>query len=354
MALRLLLRQDSSVPGGGHALLYLQGASRAPADARLVIRRLAPEAWLGPAGWQQTRAEVTVEGPERAEGADLLRLGPAVVDRIAPWTKVEVTLPSLNESQVVVWPTLEQSPGGGAGAGLVAFGGRRPTGRQEPRLVQPAPEPPAPEPEPLPPPAPTPVLAADPPITPPPQKKRKRRAWPWVLLALLLAVAGLGVWQWQTGEPERLLCQWGVPEMGILTCEKLVVDACPATLPLDQRSDCYLKALDAAALFALAEQLGVSGKPGERDLAWTLFAALEDRGYAPATFELGLCYDPLLPQGCSLQPRLAANARQALEHYTRADAAGAAEAKARIGALCGWLNGQTDLAAQAAKLEFCK
>jgi hypothetical protein len=354
MAIRLLLRQDPAVPGGGHALLYLQGAAKAPADARLVIRRLAPEAWLGPAGWQPTRAEIAAEGPERGEGSLFLKLGPAVVDRIQPWTKVEVTLPSLGESQLLVWPALEQSPGGGAHGGLVV-GGRRPSPQREPRIV-PAPEPPPlpePEPPPLPAPAPAPFLAADPPRHPP-RKPRKPRAWPWVLLALLPVAGGLAVWQWQTGEPERILCELGVPEMGILTCAPPVVDSCPATLPLDQRSDCYLKALDADALFALAEQLGMSGLPGERDLAWTLFAALGERGYAVATFELGLCYDPLLPQGCSLQPRLTANARQALEHYSRADAAGAAEARTRIGALCGWLVGQTDIAAQAAKQEFCK
>jgi len=351
MAIRLLLRQDPAVPGGGHALLFLQGAATAPADARLVIRRLAPEAWLGPAGWQQTRAEVTASGPEPGEGAQVLKLGPAVVDRIPPWTKVEVTIPSLGASQVLVWPTLEQSPGGGGSGGLVVGGRRPPPTRGEPRIVPaPAPEP---VPEPAPPaPAPAPLLAADPPA--PPAPKRRRRAWPWVLLALLLVAGGLAVWQWQTGEPERILCDLGVPELGILTCAAPAVDACPASLPLDQRSDCYLKSLDAAALFALAEQLGVSGQPGERDLAWTLFAALSDRGFAAATFELGLCYDPLLPQGCSLQPRLTANPRQALELYTRADAAGAAEAKARIGALCGWLGGRTDLAEQAAKQEFCK
>src|SRR5690606_5521512 len=155
------------------------------------------------------------------------------------------------------------------------------------------------------------------------------------------------VWQWQTGEPERLLCEWGVPDLGILTCEEPVAEICPATLTAPQRVECLLRSLDAAALFALAEQLGVSRRPGERDIAFGLFAELSKRGYAPAMFELGLCYDPLLPQGCSLQPRLSPNARQALEHYTRAEAAGAAEAKVRLQALCGWLGAQGDLASQA-------
>ena len=50
-------------------------------------------------------------------------------------------------------------------------------------------------------------------------------------IAVLLTAGCLAVWQWQTGEPERILCDLGVPEMGILTCAQPVVEACPATLP---------------------------------------------------------------------------------------------------------------------------
>ena len=122
----------------------------------------------------------------------------------------------------------------------------------------------------------------------------------------------------------------------------------PPTLPIEQRQACLVKSLSPEALFRLAEQLGGTGVKAERDLAWFLFSTLADRDFAPAKRELGLCYDPLLPEGCSLQPRLAANARQALQYYR------AARAESEATALCQWLQPRGDLESQAAFAEFCK
>lgn len=356
---RLLIRQDPSVPAGGHALLFLQGAGRAPSGTALVIRRRQPpEAYLTASGWQQTPGEIAAESLERGEdGTPVFRLGPAVVDRIDPHAKVEIQIPSLGLGQLVVWPVLHQSSLGTLPTGAYVAGGTAPRLRPpggikppEPRLRPPAPpeEPPpveaatpaAPEPE-----APPPTLSAperDPVVAPPP---RRRRAWPWILLGLLVMVAaGLGLWQYRDRGPEKLLCEWG-----LLDC---VTDPCPAIAgqSVRQRADCYLANLEAVEAFARAEALGES----DRDLAWALFDALGGRGYAPALLELGLCYDPLLPEGCSLKPRLASNARQALEHYRRAAEAGAAEAAAPQAALCSWLAGQSDLQSQAARQSYCQ
>jgi len=352
--LRLIVSQDPRHPAGGHAILTVQGASRAPGDLKLVIRRRQPpEHYLGPEGWQPTAAEIAADGQEREGGGQALLLGPAIVDRIKPYTKLEIVLPSLGQQGTLVWPELRQSPEGYLPTGGYVAGGTLPKGgekqgmkppeRREPTLraaapaAEPATEEAAAE-EPLvlqPDPAPT--LVAEPKTQ---RTKPKPAVWPWLLLLLVLTVGGLAVWEFADHGPRRLLCEWGV-----IDC---AVDPCPATLPIEERQACLVKSLSPEALFALAEQLGSTGVRAERDLAWYLFSTLADRGFAPAQRELGLCYDPLLPQGCSLQPRLAANARQALQHYR------AAQAETEAAALCQWLQSRSDLESQAASAEFCK
>lgn len=348
--LRLIVSQDPRHPAGGHAILLLQGASRAPGDLRLVIRRRQPpEHFLGSEGWQPTATEIAAEGQENEGGGTTLLLGPAIVDRIKPYTKLELLVPSLQQTGTLVWPELRQSPEGylptgGYVAGGVKPGtgekqGMKPPERREPVLRAPAPAPePAPVEEPLVlQPEPPPKLVAEPKPVP---RKNKIGLWPWLLLLLVLVVGGLAAWQFIERGPEKLLCQWGV-----IDCS---VDPCPATLPIGDRQACLVKSLSPDELFRLAEQLGTTGVKGDRDLAWFLFSTLADRDYAPAKRELGLCYDPLLPEGCSLQPRMAANARQALQYY-RANKSDA-EAKA----LCQWLQPRGDLESQAAFAEFCK
>jgi len=352
---RLLIRQDPRVPAGGHALLYLQGGGHAPAGTALVIRRRQPpEAYLTASGWQQTPGEIAADSLEReADGTPVFRLGPAVVDRIDPHTKVEIQIPSLGLGQLVVWPVLQQSALGTLPTGAYVAGGTLPRLRapggfkpQEPRLRPPAPaEEPAVEPPPPAPEAPPPTLSAperDPVVLPPP---RRRRAWPWILLGLLvMALAGLGLWQYRDKGPERLLCDWG-----LIDC---VTNPCPVVAgeSVRQRAECYLANFEAAEAFARAEAFGES----DRDLAWAIFDALGGRGHAPALVELGLCYDPLVPEGCSVAPRVASDARQALEHYRRAAEAGATEAAAPKAALCAWLAGQNDLESQAALQSYCQ
>lgn len=183
---RFLIRQDPAVPAGGHALLYLQGAGRLPEDAKLVVRRRQPpEDFLAASGWQSVPAELTPEGQrQEADGTPVLLLGPAVVDRIRPHTKVELQVPALGLSQLVVWPALTQSPlgllptaayvAGGSQPGKRASGGIAPPARREPPpLATPAEEPateepPAPEPQE----PPTPLIV-DPPDAPRPAPRRR-------------------------------------------------------------------------------------------------------------------------------------------------------------------------------------
>lgn len=348
---RLILRADPAYPAGGHALLYLQGATRSPADAALILRRLTPpEGYLAPNGWQATESVLMADELGRDEnGTPVLHLGPQVVNQVAPHLKVEVTLPSLGLKQLLVWPPLPQSPEEYLPtAGHVAGGApaRRkpvpasPPPQEEPPAPPPVEEPPAPvvpEREPI-------VQSEDEEESPPP--RRRRRLWLWMLLLLLLIGGGLAAWQILTDEPRRLLCAWG-----LLDCQATV---CPESAPPRERADCLIGDLGAQEAFALAEQLGGTGKAEERNLAWLLLDGLARRNHAPAYLELGLCFDPLLPEGCSLRPRLAANARQALDNYRRATGLGASDAGLHIDKLCEWLNQQTDLQSQATAQEFCR
>lgn len=364
---RFLVRQDPAVPAGGHALLYLQGARELPEGLRLVIRRRQPpEDYLGAAGWQSAPAEVAPEALRReGDGTPVIALGPAVVDRIKPHSKIEIAIPALGLAQTLVWPVLAQSPqgllptagyvAGGSRPGKAAAGGIAPPKRRDPPPLQAPPEePPLPEPEPtVEPPAPDPEPPAPLKVErgpqPPPPQKPRRRAWPWILLGLLLlAAAYLVLWQVRDRGPERLLCDWG-----LLDC---VEEPCPAVAgeSVRQRAECYLANLDPAEAFALAERLGESGEAGARDLAWAILDLLGERAYGPALLELGLCTDPLLKPECSLKPRLASNARQSLDYYRQAAAAGAPEAESLTAAVCQWLDGQSDLVSKATAATYCQ
>lgn len=362
---RFLIRQDPAVPAGGHALLYLLGAAKPPDGLRLVVRRRQPpENYLAEAGWQSAPAEIAVAGQrQEVDGTPILELGPTVVDRIRPHSKIEISIPALGLSQTLTWPVLTQSPmgllptagfvAGGNRPGKPAEGGIAPPKRREPPPLEAPPEEPpvvAPDPsppEPVKPPAP---LKVEPPAdAPPPPQPRRRRQWPWILLGLLLAAAAyLALWQVRDRGPERLLC-----EIGLFDCTS---EPCPAVdgQSVRERAACYLSNLDPAEAFALAETLGGHAEPGDRDLAWAILDALGERSYAPALLELGLCTDPLLKPECSLKPRLASNARQALDYYRKAAAAGASEAEPLAAAVCQWLAGQTDLVSRATVATYCQ
>ncbi len=182
------IREDRSVPGGGHAEVRIAGVQATVDRANFHVRRLNYEKNnLGPEGWQGPEAEWTPLAV-RQDGTDLVvSVGPDVVDRIEVGMPVEIEFPALGVTATTPWPDISPS------AYSRADRSGTPARRTRTGVVAPPPPPPAAEPEPVP------ELVAEP-ATPEPavaeddgDAKSGPRGWAIALGALLfLLLAGGG------------------------------------------------------------------------------------------------------------------------------------------------------------------
>ncbi len=151
---RLTIEEDTGAPPG-HARLRLEGVDEL-ADPRFRLRRRGAEAeHLGPQGWQNSPVLLEPDAVEPEAGGVVLKVGPAVVDRMAADAPIELELPALGLTLRSYWPDIAPSPG--AADRTLARPTREP--RQPAAPVRPAAPPPAPEP-------------APPPVTPIPEPPR--------------------------------------------------------------------------------------------------------------------------------------------------------------------------------------
>lgn len=215
------IREDRSVPGGGHAEIRITGVKAGDARANFYVRRLDYEKNnLGPEGWQGPEAEWTPLSV-RQEGYDVVvRIGPDVVDRLEVGTPVEIEFPSLGVKSTAPWPDI--APSAYSRAGRSRTPARRTRTRQPPPpppvvVVPPEPEP---EPEPLPPVRPHLVAPADGNGADADDERRSRgRGWAvafGVLLVLLLA-GGAGAYVVLNDDDlRRQVAEW-FPFLGLET-----------------------------------------------------------------------------------------------------------------------------------------
>ena len=93
--------------GPGHATIRVSGAAAA-ADPGFRISRDPdwPEANLGPSGWQGAETMLTPDVAERDGDDLLLRVGPAVCDRLEQGI-LFFALPAAGVNTSVVWPEIE-------------------------------------------------------------------------------------------------------------------------------------------------------------------------------------------------------------------------------------------------------
>ncbi|NBC34363.1 MAG: hypothetical protein GVY13_16925 [Alphaproteobacteria bacterium] len=136
--------EDSSVPGGGYAIIRVAGVRTQPADLSFYIRRIGyDQANLGYSGWQGPEERLEAFDSAFQPGTLDLMIGPELVDAIDVGTAIEIELPGLGLQQTLYWPDITPSVMGGAGAGRrVAFTGRQ--AAPSPRGQTPPPQPAAP------------------------------------------------------------------------------------------------------------------------------------------------------------------------------------------------------------------
>jgi outer membrane biosynthesis protein TonB len=345
---RLTIEEDTGAPPG-HARLRLEGIGQL-ADPKFRLRRLDAEPeHLGPQGWQNSPALLAPDALEDEAGAVVLKVGPAVVDRMAADAPIELELPALGLTVRSYWPDIAPSPGAAdLTVALATRAPRQPAAPVRPAALPPAPEPVAPatppEPEPLPhepaPPAPAPPEPVPPPPAPRPAPVPKPRRWlaPALgLLALLLVVGGA----WQAGLFDRFF-EPPAPEPGPAPAPAPAPGPTPAPAPVpapeparDWRAELleYVRNTPDPAADRLFELGQGAAAAGDRETALLAFEEAMKRGSGPAILAIGRWYDPAYYRAGN-SPFSGANPEQAAIYYQRAIEAGAGEAETDLRTLC--------------------
>jgi hypothetical protein len=324
----LTVLPDPEEPAGGYAFLELPGGSLDATQVHVAVQESYGDRWLAPAVdvvWQSARHDFGPCKVYRHDGADWIRIGPEIVDRMEEYTPVRFAVgPVVGE---VVWPDNVLPRAAGAVLGALRPVARNLAAPDGERAMK-APAPPRPEPEAAPEPEPEPEPEA-PVVTTEPDPARTPRRWPWLIPALL-ALLALAWWLlWRDG-----------PEVVVVPPADPVVQPDP----LDPGDRAAVDGCDEAALTALAggfdarvQKIRDCGARVPADLALRIIedAAAADDPQALLLF--GTLYD-----GRELDPRIENliglsfddDPVQATVYYARAVAAGSDVARARLTATC--------------------
>ncbi len=337
----LAIHPDPQQPAGGYAFLELPAGSLPEGSVTVAVFDAYGERWLAPvpgqgrrieigdAAWQPDRAAFGPYEVHRHDGADWVRIGPEIVNRLDEYMPLRIEVGG--RSFDAAWP--DDVP---PRAGAAVLGGLRPVARKrdEPAAAQPVgrraedpgdgraedPERPPPEPK-------TPVPET-------PETRKGSLIWPLaVLLSGLLALAAWYVWPVSDPVPERL----GDEAAG---------------------DRCGLAALSAVpgGFGATAEAIRACGADVSPDIALSLVEDAAARGDGDALLLFGTLYD-----GTRLDPRIETlvgltfddDPAKAAEYYARAVQAGAAQAQTHLAEVCEILSGSTATLAKGAHDDFC-
>ncbi len=351
----LIVHPDPQEPAGGYAFFELPLRSLMGAVTPVAIFDAYGERWLGPVPtegavpiepgpWQGDRHSFGPYSVYHHDGADWVRVGPEIVNRLEEYQSLRITVGM--EEYAVTWP--DDVP---PRAGAAALGGIRPVQRRvEP--VQPAPAPAAPKappPEPAPEPAPEPETAPE--IEADTAPAARRRLWPLALL-LVLGLAGGGALWWFLSQSEpgtEPATAQAPPEEPALPAGAAPVAAADGCSPAALRAQ-------SGAFAEVGKTLRDCGASVSADTALELaesFAAREDPA---ALYLIGTLYD-----GEILDARIekligltfAADDARAAAYYDRAVQAGSQPARAALAATCTRLSGAQSTLAKGAYDDFC-
>ncbi|MFK7754134.1 MAG: hypothetical protein AB8B51_16510 [Sedimentitalea sp.] len=351
----LTVHPDPQEPAGGFAFLELPGGSLPVDGVHVSVMESYGERWLAPSEAEGERVEIGDGhwqsdqhrfGPydvHAHEGADWVRIGPEIVNKIEEYTPLRIVVDG--KSHDVSWPDDVTPRAGAAVLGPIQSISRKEADAGGARLVGKAGSEPddsdtvVPTPPPPPPPQPGPVV------------EEKGRSWTLpILLLLLIAIAGALVWWFVLREPGEEIAT--VPDPVVAP----VITPEPAPAPV-AANPCTLAALKELGGFGAIEA-AIRDCAGNvtADDAFELveeYAANDD----PAALLLfGMLYDeraqdPRMKADVGLA--LEADATKAVEYYARAVKAGSRDAQSRLSATCEQLAVSTSTLAKGAYDDFC-
>ena len=283
--------------GPGHAVIRVPGQAGADGGFRISRDPDWPEPNLGPAGWQGAEIALRPDAAERDGDDLLLRVGPAVCERLEQGIFF-FALPAAGVSAPVMWPDIEAVH---AGSGVM-FARQPPAATAPIRTAETAgPLPVVPPP-----------LITDPPHVPAPVRVRPGRSWlPVLLAALVVLVAVGGGWFWWLSRP-------GAPAPAPPHTEPAPAPPTPAPpapppADLDGMSVRDLIARNNTADMVDQARRRLAAKPADSLLL--LETAGEDRHDGAALTLLAQLYDPNKPR----QGGIPADPRQAAKDYREAE-----------------------------------
>lgn len=340
----LTVHPDPQHPAGGFAFLELPGGSLPDGTVMVAIQDAFGDRWLAPPGdanggvaiakpdWQGERHDFGPYEVHRHDGADWVRIGPEIVNRIEEYTPLRIEVNG--QAYDVTWPDDVPPRAGAAASGTI----RPPVAAAvAPPVPPPVSAPPALEPEPDEDPEPP---DADPDPDPASAGSR-RRIWLMLGLVLLLLAAIAAVWVWtdrdEPADPARPAA--ATPDAGDDTCTYAALAALPGGFGRAEAAlrDCGARVSPETAL-RLIEDAAARDEAG----ALLLFGTLYDGDDLDPRIEnlIGLSFDD--------------DPAQAAEYYARAVAAGSEPAKDRLSATCARLAVAVTTLEKGAYDDFCR
>lgn len=330
--MNLTIQPDPQEPAGGFAFLQMPHKSLGTGPVGVAVREVYGGRWLGPlqeggkvtvgdANWQGERHDFGPYPVHSHDGADWVRIGPEIVNKIEEYTPLQVVV---GPHQVdVTWPDDVPPRAGAAVLGGLHATARTPSPETDQALVG-QPKDPVPDPDPVPPEPPAPV-DEDPP---------KRRPLVALLLVIFLIAGLVAVWVlFPRDDPDTT-------ELAVApnTCTGAAITALEGFAARELAIRACGTALSADTVLAIVESGARAGDPA----ALLLFGTLYDGAELDARIEteIGLSFDH--------------DAARAAEYYSRAAGAGSDVARVRLGVTCTQLAASDRTLAKGAYDDFCQ
>ena len=331
---------DPQEPAGGFAFLELPGGSLGEGPVPVAVFEVYSERWLGPAGetddrvsigagnWQGERHDFGPYPVLRHDGADWVRIGPDIVNKIDEYTPLQISVGG--QVADVNWP--DDVP---PRAGAAVLGGLQSTAR--PVLLdtgnalvgKPAEADPKPEPVPEPPEIPEDIVPPDP-VQPDPVQS----FWRKVLLPLLVVgfLIGAIVAAW------ALILRDETPTEVADPCTRSALIALDGFGAMQKAIRACGDALSPDTVLKIVEDGAQQNDPDALLLFGTLYDGAQEDGRIEKV--IGLSFDH--------------DAAKAAEYYARAVTAGSDAARTRLTASCAQLAGSDQTLAKGAYDDFCR
>lgn len=339
----LTIHPDPQEPAGGYAFLELPDGTLGEGPVNVAVMEVYGNRWLvpskagpgasvtiGAASWQPERHDFGPYDVHRHDGADWVRIGPEIVNKIDEYTPLRLSVG--DQVADVTWPDDVPPRAGAAVLGGLQTTARSPADQASENLVGKRPDP---EPVPDPVPAPKPPISVLPPVEEPsPLPQRRSMVWLIVLILLLLAGAIALWWWWNQAPPVNT----DDPVLATDTCTLAALQALDGFPAIATSIRACGDALSPDVVLKLIEDAAEQGDPE----ALLLFGTLYDGAQIDARIEqvIGLSFDH--------------DATKAVEYYARAVAAGSGVAGTRLTASCAQLAGSNETLAKGAYDDFCR